>query len=152
MTRPYGVKGRKRKQAEPKYDREKDEDEPAQPKQPTLHNKQEEEEEEEEEAAAPAEPSKEPAEENEELAGIPIAPTELKTDKPSVIFILEKASLEVAKVGKVVLQPFPCCCCSLILWPLYLLLCFFVTRVWKFGVELDCGAVAFVYCIRLCYV
>ena len=97
MTPPYGVKGRNRKQAEPKYDREEDEDEQAQPKRPTLHNEQEEEEEEE---AAPAEPSKEPAEENEELAGIPIAPTELKTDKPNVIFILERASLEVAKVAR----------------------------------------------------
>ena len=125
MTRPFGVKGRKRKQAEPKYDRQEDEDEQVQPKRPTPHNEQQE--------AAPAEPSKEPAEENEELAGIPIAPTELKTDKPSVIFILERASLEVAKVGKVVLQPFPCCCCSLILWPLYpfvVFLCYSSVELW----------------------
>ncbi|CAJ2668481.1 unnamed protein product [Trifolium pratense] len=38
---------------------------------------------------------------NNELVGIPIAPpTENNSEKPSVIFILEKASLEVAKVGK----------------------------------------------------
>jgi rRNA small subunit pseudouridine methyltransferase Nep1 len=39
---------------------------------------------------------------NNELFGIPIAPpTEENSEKPGVIFILEKASLEVAKVGKV---------------------------------------------------
>ncbi|GAV77359.1 EMG1 domain-containing protein [Cephalotus follicularis] len=35
-----------------------------------------------------------------ELEGIPIAPSDQNTKKPGVIFILEKACLEVAKVGK----------------------------------------------------
>ncbi|KAF2289265.1 hypothetical protein GH714_033326 [Hevea brasiliensis] len=35
-----------------------------------------------------------------EMAGIPIVPSDLKTKKPGLIFVLERASLEVAKVGK----------------------------------------------------
>ncbi|KAJ9128464.1 hypothetical protein P3X46_034981 [Hevea brasiliensis] len=34
------------------------------------------------------------------MAGIPIVPSDLKTKKPGLIFVLERASLEVAKVGK----------------------------------------------------
>ncbi|MED6174062.1 hypothetical protein PIB30_065308 [Stylosanthes scabra] len=87
MTRAYGVKGRKRKPAEPKYDRDEDqqfnqEEEQPQPKRQAQEQQEQ------------------PTENNEELAGIPIAPSELNTDKPNVIFILERASLEVAKVGK----------------------------------------------------
>lgn len=89
MTRPYGVKGRKRKDKEAKYDRE-DEDEQAQPKKPVLQNEE------------PSQPTPAAAEEDE-LAGIPIVPSDHKSDNPSVIFILERASLEVAKVGKVLL-------------------------------------------------
>lgn len=91
MTRPYGVKGRKRKDKEAKYDRE-DEDEQAQPKKPVLQNEE------------PSQPTPTPAAaEEDELAGIPIVPSDHKSDNPSVIFILERASLEVAKVGKVLL-------------------------------------------------
>ncbi|KAJ1392110.1 hypothetical protein SESBI_36107 [Sesbania bispinosa] len=87
MTRPFGVKGKKRKNVEAKYDRE-DEEEQAQSKRPTLEN--------EEPTPAPA-PA---ATEEDELAGIPIAPSDHKSDNSNVIFILERASLEVAKVGK----------------------------------------------------
>ncbi|KAL5168910.1 Ribosomal RNA small subunit methyltransferase NEP1 [Glycine soja] len=92
MTRPFGVKGgRKRKHAEPKYDAHDEEEEETQPKKTVVeveHNQEEEEE-------TPA-----PAPEDDGLSGIPIAPSANNTNKPNVIFILEKASLEVAKVGK----------------------------------------------------
>ncbi|KAF1877896.1 hypothetical protein Lal_00038205 [Lupinus albus] len=76
MTRAYGVKkGKKRKHTEPKYDREAEEEESQQQQQ-----------------------QQQP--EEDELSGIPIAASEFKSDKPKVTFILERASLEVAKVGK----------------------------------------------------
>ncbi|TQD72160.1 hypothetical protein C1H46_042300 [Malus baccata] len=95
MVRPYAVKGKKRKKNADVYDRA-----------------------EEEEVAAAAEPEEPEAEEadkkrikgNEseekegypiELEGIPLAPAEINPKSgPGAIFILEKASLEVAKVGK----------------------------------------------------
>ncbi|KAJ1419228.1 hypothetical protein SESBI_15176 [Sesbania bispinosa] len=87
MTRPFGVKGKKRKNVEAKYDRE-GEEEQAQSKRPMLENEE-------------PTPSPSPAAtEEDELAGIPIAPSDHKSDKSNVIFILERASLEVAKVGK----------------------------------------------------
>ena len=94
MTRPFGVKGgRKRKHAEPKYDaHDEEEEEETQPKKTVVeveHNQEE-----EEQQQTP---------EGDELSGIPIAPSANNTNKPNVIFILEKASLEVAKVGKVLL-------------------------------------------------
>ncbi|KAK2416717.1 ribosomal RNA small subunit methyltransferase NEP1 [Trifolium repens] len=96
MTRAYGVKGKKRKNkdAVEKYHREeeeeeKEDEEKVQPKKPNLQNK-------EEPTPIITEQSN-----NNELVGIPIAPpTEKNSEKPGVIFILEKASLEVAKVGK----------------------------------------------------
>jgi rRNA small subunit pseudouridine methyltransferase Nep1 len=85
MTRAYSVKGKKRK------------------------NKDVVEEEEDEEQVQPNLQNQEPTPiiiteqgNNNGLVGIPIAPpTEENSEKPGVIFILEKASLEVAKVGKV---------------------------------------------------
>ncbi|MED6110824.1 hypothetical protein PIB30_046379 [Stylosanthes scabra] len=88
MTRAYGTKGRKRKPAEPKYDRDEDQQYHQEHEQPQPKRQAQEQQEEQ------------PTENNEELVGIPIAPSELNTDKPNVIFILERASLEVAKVGK----------------------------------------------------
>jgi rRNA small subunit pseudouridine methyltransferase Nep1 len=80
MTRAYRVKGKKRKN---KYHREQEEQ--VQPKKPNLQKEIIREE-----------------NNNNELIGIPIAPpTENNSEKPGVIFILEKASLELAKVGKV---------------------------------------------------
>jgi rRNA small subunit pseudouridine methyltransferase Nep1 len=85
MTRAYRVKGKKRKN---KYHREQEEQ--VQPKKPNLQKEIIREE-----------------NNNNELIGIPIAPpTENNSEKPGVIFILEKASLEIAKVGKVLLFSF----------------------------------------------
>ncbi|XP_009339580.2 ribosomal RNA small subunit methyltransferase nep-1 [Pyrus x bretschneideri] len=98
MVRPYAVKGKKRKKKADVYDRAGEEEEAA--------------------AAAAAEPEETETEEadkkrskgNEaeerksdpiELEGIPMTPAEINPKNgPGAIFILEKASLEVAKVGK----------------------------------------------------
>lgn len=98
MVRPYAVKGKKRKKREEVYDREEEgevAEEPVQDAKIALTKKVSNHEEETEEG----EEGKEVA---NELEGIPIAPSEHEnTNKAGVIFILEKASLEVAKVGKV---------------------------------------------------
>ncbi|KAF9664592.1 hypothetical protein SADUNF_Sadunf16G0034500 [Salix dunnii] len=78
MGRPYG-KGHKRKKTGERYDKEEDE---VEDKQVVEENTEEE------------------REELPELEGIPIAPSAQTLKKPGVIFVLEKASLEVAKVGK----------------------------------------------------
>ncbi|KAL5546574.1 hypothetical protein UlMin_006261 [Ulmus minor] len=86
MVKPYAVKGRKRKKTE-RYDREEEQEEEIQEEQP-------EDTEDTEEAVGKEGDSF-------ELEGIPLAPSERKADKqPGVIFILERAALEVAKVGK----------------------------------------------------
>lgn len=86
MTRPFGVKGKKRKA---KGDHVGDEEQQMQPKKPMLQNQE-------------LTPTPTPATQvEEELPGIPIAPSDQKSNKPNVVFILERASLEVAKVGKV---------------------------------------------------
>ncbi|KAK8649231.1 hypothetical protein V6N13_129964 [Hibiscus sabdariffa] len=102
MVRPYAIKGKKRKNREEKYDQEEqeheeqvevEEKEPAKRasfEKPTKEVQGEEEEEEEEEGK----------DGTDELVGIPIAPSDKKTHKNRVIFVLERASLEVAKVGK----------------------------------------------------
>nr|XP_027187765.1 ribosomal RNA small subunit methyltransferase NEP1-like isoform X2 [Cicer arietinum] len=112
MTRAYSVKGKKRKTKEVVV-REEDEEQQIQPKKPFLQS----------EEPTPTIPEKDksagisvdkPMLQNEEptststitelneLDGIPIAPSiDIKnSEKPGVIFILEKASLEIAKVGK----------------------------------------------------
>ncbi|KAF7804020.1 Ribosomal RNA small subunit methyltransferase NEP1 [Senna tora] len=94
MTRPFGVKGRKRKKAE-KYDPE-DEDEETQPTESEANRDMVEDSHEEEKPAEDAQG----AAAVEELEGIPIAPSERNSDKSKIIFVLERASLEVAKVGK----------------------------------------------------
>ncbi|KAL9296255.1 hypothetical protein ACSQ67_022151 [Phaseolus vulgaris] len=98
MTRPFGVKGKKRKHSQSKQYSEEEHQQPP-PKKAVA-----------EESKEPSpEPSPEPEPEREsepapteedELSGIPIVPSEKNSTKPNVIFILEKASLEVAKVGK----------------------------------------------------
>ncbi|XP_021908405.1 ribosomal RNA small subunit methyltransferase NEP1-like [Carica papaya] len=96
MVRPYGIKVNKRRKTEEKYDRDEEEEEQveevlkrkrAMVEKPgtTDHDGEEKE---EDEAAV------------DELEGIPIAPSDKKTKKAGVTFVLEKASLEVAKVGK----------------------------------------------------
>ncbi|KAA3462309.1 ribosomal RNA small subunit methyltransferase nep-1 [Gossypium australe] len=102
MVRPYAIKGKKRKNRGEKYDKEEQE-----------HEEQVEEEEEEEKEPAKRAAIEKTTEEVEgkeeeeggeagtdELVGIPIAPPDKKNNKNGVIFVLEKASLEVAKVGK----------------------------------------------------
>ncbi|PON88886.1 Ribosomal biogenesis, methyltransferase, EMG1/NEP [Trema orientale] len=99
MVRPYAVKGKKkRRKTEERYDKqEEDEEENHDQELDSVQTKEEEE---------PDQEEKEPEEEEEdgdsvELEGIPLAPsTQKPKDQPGVIFILEKASLEVAKVGK----------------------------------------------------
>ncbi|KAI7743023.1 hypothetical protein M8C21_032688 [Ambrosia artemisiifolia] len=101
MVRPYAVKGRKRKKNKTeRYDKEEDEEE-------NIEFVEEEEEGTQKKlksGVAVTESDEEKAEAAaEELAGIPLSLSEQQgNDKnsPGVIFILEKASLEVAKVGK----------------------------------------------------
>ncbi|XVE88095.1 hypothetical protein DITRI_Ditri19aG0040900 [Diplodiscus trichospermus] len=92
MVRPFAIKGKKRKRKEEKYDREE----------------QEEVEEEESAERVSTEKLTKEAKDNDEkddetgadeLVGIPIAPSDTRPNT-GVIFVLEKASLEVAKVGK----------------------------------------------------
>ncbi|KAK8594146.1 hypothetical protein V6N13_125955 [Hibiscus sabdariffa] len=99
MVRPYAIKAKKRKNREEKYDKEEQEQEQDEQveveerdsaKRASIEKPTKEEEEEEEEGKAGT----------DELVGIPIAPSDKKTNKNGVIFVLEKASLEVAKVGK----------------------------------------------------
>ncbi|KAM0981337.1 hypothetical protein ACFX13_014744 [Malus domestica] len=97
MVRPYAVKGKKRKKKADVYDRAEEEEEAAAPA-------AEPEETETEEADKKRSKGNE-AEERKgnpiELEGIPMAPAEINPKNgPGAIFILEKASLEVAKVGK----------------------------------------------------
>lgn len=95
MTRAYTVKGKKRKNkdAATKHDHEQEEEEQQQQIQPTPKKPNRQNEEQSEPIATTTEKS--------ELPGIPIAPlNEKNSEKQGVIFILEKASLEVAKVGK----------------------------------------------------
>ncbi|KAG6580885.1 ribosomal RNA small subunit methyltransferase nep-1 [Cucurbita moschata] len=90
MVRPFAAKGKKRKKAE-RYDRDDDgEESTASAKKAMVENEPDE------------QPENEAAEENfHELEGIPIVPKDPKSDsKAGVIFVLERASLEVAKVGK----------------------------------------------------
>ncbi|XP_023527836.1 ribosomal RNA small subunit methyltransferase nep-1 [Cucurbita pepo subsp. pepo] len=90
MVRPFAAKGKKRKKTE-RYDRDDDgEESTASAKKAMVENEPDE------------QPENEAAEETfHELEGIPIVPKDPKSDsKAGVIFVLERASLEVAKVGK----------------------------------------------------
>lgn len=94
--RPYGikVKGHKRKKPEEKYDRDEEvnevEEEESEAKRVAV-----------EKEADGEDKAGEKGKVEDELEGIPIAPSENKSKNSGVIFVLEKASLEVAKVGKV---------------------------------------------------
>ncbi|VVB05944.1 unnamed protein product [Arabis nemorensis] len=105
MVRPYGIKVNKRKERQERYDKEEDEED----EQPKFEQKQKAEEsvkKARKESTSKAEEINEQKEETEEEAeddideGIPINLAARKTEKPGVVFVLEKASLEVAKVGK----------------------------------------------------
>ncbi|XP_058760446.1 ribosomal RNA small subunit methyltransferase mra1-like [Vicia villosa] len=96
MTRAYTMKGKKRKNKEvlTKYDREEKEEEQIQQKKPAIQNEE-------------PTPIVAKTEENSELAGIPITPSvEKNSQEPGVIFVLEKASSKVAKVGKLCLHTY----------------------------------------------
>jgi rRNA small subunit pseudouridine methyltransferase Nep1 len=101
MVRAYAVKGKKRKKREEKYDRE---EEQQQQQQDVAEQEPPEEEHDAKRAMTERTSDVEDEEEKEEvneLEGIPIAPSELNVaNKPKIVFILERASLEVAKVGK----------------------------------------------------
>ncbi|XP_050226259.1 uncharacterized protein LOC126676155 [Mercurialis annua] len=91
MVRPYGVKGPKRKKRDEKYDTEEDEAQKSKKFEQQNDNDDDDNGGEDEEKLQG---------EVEEMEGIPIMPSDLKAKKPGVIFVLENASLEVAKVGK----------------------------------------------------
>ncbi|KAF5737646.1 putative Nucleolar essential protein [Tripterygium wilfordii] len=102
MVRSYGVKVHKRKKREENYDKEEDEVEEqsiqAAKKKALTSTKQDE----DVEKKAREDESKEEEEEAplEVLEGIPAGPSDQKALKRGVIFVLERASLEVGKVGK----------------------------------------------------
>ena len=101
MVRPYGVKGRKRKKNREVYDKEEEEvheegNEVVDDEENVTKRSKAEEDEDEAKAQHVA----------DELSGIPIGPLVEDDKKNGVIFILERASLEVAKVGKVTIKPF----------------------------------------------
>lgn len=90
MGRPYKVKGEKRKKKEVNYDKEEIEETLEEESAKRLRT---------EHTAADAEAAERVV---DLLAGIPVVSTDQST-KPGVIFIIEKASLEIAKIGKVCL-------------------------------------------------
>ncbi|GER57216.1 ribosomal RNA small subunit methyltransferaseNEP1 [Striga asiatica] len=97
MVRAYKMKGKKRKIKGEKYDRE--EEEQHEPLEETVA--QEPQKKMKTEIAEPERKDEQPeAEAAGELPGIPIVPVDSNVNKPGVVFILEKASLEIAKVGK----------------------------------------------------
>uniref|UniRef100_A0A6M2F7H5 Ribosomal RNA small subunit methyltransferase NEP1 n=1 Tax=Populus davidiana TaxID=266767 RepID=A0A6M2F7H5_9ROSI len=95
MVRPYGKGHKKRKKGE-RYDKEEEE----------VEDEQVQEEKTDSETEMSARDGEEKTEEEKEMQlpgveeGIPIVPSHQTGKKPGVIFVLEKASLEVAKVGK----------------------------------------------------
>ncbi|CAH8360433.1 unnamed protein product [Eruca vesicaria subsp. sativa] len=100
MVRPYGIKvNNKRKERHERYDKEEDEEEDEQPKF-EQKQKQKEKVKKAKREATSEEDDEEKEAEHELDVGIPVVVSENKKDQTGVIFVLEKASLEVAKVGK----------------------------------------------------
>ncbi|XP_051142982.1 uncharacterized protein LOC127259599 [Andrographis paniculata] len=92
MVRAYRMKGQKRKKKGDKYDREDESDQidggseaPPSPKKARTEGESSE---------------AQPESILDSMPGIPMVPVDSGHNKPGVIFILEKASLEIAKVGK----------------------------------------------------
>ncbi|KAG5386273.1 hypothetical protein IGI04_037743 [Brassica rapa subsp. trilocularis] len=106
MVRPYGIKVNKRKERKERYDKEEDEEE----EQPKFEQKQKQKERVKRAKREVTSKAEEEDDEENEIAeeaaadeldvGIPIVVSDDKKDQTGVIFVLEKASLEVAKVGK----------------------------------------------------
>ncbi|XP_058002420.1 ribosomal RNA small subunit methyltransferase NEP1-like isoform X5 [Hevea brasiliensis] len=102
MLRPCGIKGQKRKKREERYDKEEDE---VEAEEQSIEKAKRAMVEEKEMAMETSGKEEEELEgQTHEMAGIPIVPSDLKTKKPGLIFVLERASLEVAKVGKALLS------------------------------------------------
>lgn len=94
MVRAYKVKGEKRKKKGENYDKEEIEEHlEEEPKVSEKRAKME-------HTAADTEAAERVV---DLLAGIPVVATD-QTSKPGVIFIVERASLEIAKIGKVCLS------------------------------------------------
>ena len=140
MASHYAIKGQKRKnKREDNYDREKEEEEVQEEGEEhnetvkrakleeTTQNVEKKSEEEEQDVGA------------HDMEGIPITLSDQNSKKPGVIFVLEKASLEVAKVGKV---------CTFELFSIYLFIGYLACGFWfepfKIGV-LNFYFVAFMY-------
>ncbi|XP_059299804.1 uncharacterized protein LOC132052333 isoform X1 [Lycium ferocissimum] len=85
MVRPYKVKGEKRKKKEENYDKEEEIEQSASAKRVKTEH-----------TVADTEAAERVV---DLLAGIPVVSTDQST-KPGVIFIIERASLEIAKIGK----------------------------------------------------
>lgn len=101
MVRPYAAKGRKKLKKRP---RAEEEEEQQQEENDEVVSEQENEEtlENEEREESTAEDERKAEEAIDEMPGIPIAPrVQDSKKKPGVIFVLERACLEFAKVGKV---------------------------------------------------
>ncbi|ONK81337.1 uncharacterized protein A4U43_C01F27950 [Asparagus officinalis] len=104
MVRPYAVKGRKKPKKRPRVEEEEEEKEEQQQEEndEAVSEKENEETlENEEKGESTAEDERKAEEAIEEMPGIPIAPrVQDPKKKPGVIFVLERACLEFAKVGK----------------------------------------------------
>ncbi|KAJ8555417.1 hypothetical protein K7X08_012913 [Anisodus acutangulus] len=87
MVRSYKVRGEKRKKKEENYDKEEIEESIVIEKRAKT----------EEHTAADTEAAERVV---DLLSGIPVVAADQSTNKPGVIFIIERASLEIAKVGK----------------------------------------------------
>ncbi|CAA0386909.1 putative tRNA (pseudouridine(54)-N(1))-methyltransferase [Arabidopsis thaliana] len=107
MVRPYGIKVNKRKEREERYDKEEDEVE-EQPKFEQKQKARESSKKAKKESTSRAEEDNDEEEVTEEataaaediVGGIPIVLNAPNKEKSGIVFVLEKASLEVAKVGK----------------------------------------------------
>ncbi|KAJ4781665.1 Ribosomal RNA small subunit methyltransferase NEP1 [Rhynchospora pubera] len=94
MVRPYAVKWRKKQDKKRKLEEEEEEEELEDNEQKEVEEEEEEENDEDKEVAEAA---------ADEIAGLPVVARPLdgsKKKKKGVIFVLEKACLEVGKVGK----------------------------------------------------
>lgn len=105
MVRAFKMKGQKRKKKrDEKYDREEEEEEMEEVEEEELNNTGKRAKLEKTSQNDDKKGKEVGQEENDvvvhEMDGIPIAPSDQNTKRPGVIFVLENASLEVAKVGK----------------------------------------------------
>ncbi|CAA7034974.1 unnamed protein product [Microthlaspi erraticum] len=101
MVRPYGIKVNKRKERQERYDKEEEEEEEQSKFERAKENVKKAKRENTEEELSENESEDDESSDDDDV-GIPIVLADPKPEKekPGVIFVLEKASLEVAKVGK----------------------------------------------------